>query len=170
MPYQRRRLRCRRSRLVTMMATNRSKLTAPRAIQNVSYGEANGMTDEVSGMSTYPSATAVSTCSAMKATDSSEMFRCRPVSANRGSPGSRPCRLISRPSSATAVNSSSATTPVERLAYHIQVEELFALTSYRLAEQPEAAISDGYDLVLSALAAGRAPRPLSPSFTNGVPP
>ncbi len=53
-----------------------------------------------------------------KTTDSRLRFRCSPVTAKLGSPGSRPCRFTSIPSTITPVSSNSATTPVARLAYH----------------------------------------------------
>ena len=85
------------------------------------------MTLDSSGMLTYVSSTAVSTCTAMNATASSEMFRCRLVTAKRGRPGRRPWRLTRMPRTRTAVSSSSATTPVARLAYQNAVVPLISL-------------------------------------------
>ena len=87
------------------------------------------MTDEASGMLTKVSSTAVSTCTAMNATASSEMFRCRLVTAKRGRPGRRPCRLTRMPSTRTAVSSSRATIPVARLAYQNAVVPLICTPS-----------------------------------------
>ena len=70
---------------------------------------------------TYGSRIAVTTCTATKATASSDMLRCRLVVANLGRPGSRPRRLTRMPSSTTTVSSTSATTPVALLAYQSAV-------------------------------------------------
>ena len=99
----------------------------------------SGTTTAVSGMFTYPSTTAVSTWTATNATASSDRFLCSPLTANRGSPGSRPCLVTSRPSSITAVSSSSATTPVARLAYQSAVEELIPLTVVKHRSRSQAA-------------------------------
>ena len=106
----------------------RSKLTAPTPSHSRSYGDVRGITAAVTGMFTNPSVTADRTCTATNAVASSDRFLCSPLTANRGSPGSRPCLVTSSPSSITAVSSSSATTPVARLVYHSAVEELIPLT------------------------------------------
>ena len=110
----------------------RSKLTAPTPSQNRSYDDVSGTTAAVIGMFTYPSVTADSTWTATNAVASSDRFLCSPLTANRGSPGSRPCLVTSIPSNITAVSSSSATTPVARLVYHSAVEELIPLTISRV--------------------------------------
>ena len=51
-PRHSRRLRCLRSRLVTMTAIMMSRLTAPRPSHSRSYGEASGTIAAVSGMFT----------------------------------------------------------------------------------------------------------------------
>src|SRR6266436_5560848 len=75
---------------------------------------------------------AVPTCTARNATASSEMLRCSPVTTNLGSPGTRPCRLTSTPSTTTAVSSSRLTTPVARLAYHSAVLPVIPFMSHPL--------------------------------------
>src|SRR6202034_3122037 len=106
-------------------------------------------TAAVSGMSTYPSTTAVSTWTATNATASSDRFRCSPPTANLGSPGNRPCLVTSRPSSITAVSSSSATTPVARLAYQNAVDELIPLTMSSIGHQAKRRVHDCSELALS---------------------
>ena len=113
----------------------RSKLTAPMPSQSRSYGDVSGTTAAVIGMFTYPSVTAARTWTATNAVASSERFLCSPLTANRGSPGSRPCLVTSSPSNMTAVSSSSATTPVARLVYQSAVEELIPLTISRIASR-----------------------------------
>ena len=116
----------------------RSKLTAPMPSQSRSYGDVRGTTAAVIGMFTYPSVTADRTWTATNAVASSDRFLCSPLTANLGSPGSRPCLVTSSPSSMTAVSSSSATTPVARLVYQSAVEELIPLTISRIASRSTA--------------------------------
>src|SRR5229473_3615216 len=77
---------------------------------------------------------AVPTCTARNATASSEVLRCSPVTTNLGSPGTRPCRLTSTPSTTTAVSSSRLTTPVARLAYHSAVLPVIPFMSHPLLD------------------------------------
>src|SRR5215468_1818089 len=111
------------------------------------------MTAELSGIFTYPSVTAVSTWTATNATESRDRFLCSPLTANLGRPGSRPCLVTSRPSSITAVSSSSATTPVARLAYQSAVEELIPLTLIRIRDQAKRRIHGGYEAALRNVSA-----------------
>src|SRR5580692_9058948 len=106
------------------------------------------MTAAASGIFTYPSKTAASTCTATNATDSSDRFLCSPVTANRGRPGSLPCLVTRRPSSITAVSSSSETTPVARLAYQSTVWELIPLTLISIGHQAKGGIQGGYEAAL----------------------
>ncbi len=105
----------------------RSSETAPRPIHSGRYGEASGITVAASPMVTNGSAMAVTTCTARKPTASSERLRCSPVTANLGSPGSRPCLFTMMPSTMTAVSSTRQTTPVARLAYQSAVLEVIPL-------------------------------------------
>src|SRR6516164_8154423 len=119
------------------------------------------------------------------------MFLCSPLTANRGRPGSRPCLVTIRPRSTTAVISSSATTPVARLAYHNAVEELIPLTFSSIVHKAQRSIERHSEQTLNGLSrdsgpaetyrkgptpaapAGLTCQPqqlLSPGFTNGVPP
>src|SRR5215472_11090252 len=79
------------------------------------------------------------------------MFLCRPLTAKPGRPGSRPCLVTIRPSSTTAVMSSSATTPVARLAYHSAVEELIPLTFSSIAHLVQRSIESRYEQALNRL-------------------
>jgi hypothetical protein len=69
-----------------------------------------------------------------------------------------------RPSSATAVSSSKATTPVARLAYHIQAAELAGLMLTTMRGQAEPALGATYeeDLIRNPVripvAAGKMPQ------------
>src|SRR5690242_20544285 len=119
------------------------------------------------------------------------MFLCSPLTANRGRPGSRPCLVTIRPRSTTAVVSSSATTPVARLAYHNAVEELIPLTSSSIDHKAQRSIEEHSEHTLNRLSTASGPaetsrrdltswtatrltgqpqRLLSPGVTNGVPP
>ncbi len=108
-------------------AAVRSSETAPRPSQNGSYAETNGMMAAARLMLTNESAIAVITCTTTNTTASSDRFRCRPRTANRGSPGSRPCRLTRMPMSITADSSTRLTTPVARLAYQSAVLDVMPL-------------------------------------------
>src|ERR1700683_728318 len=103
-------------------------------------------------MLTKVSSTAVSTCTTMNATESRDRFRCRLVTANLGSPGSRPCRLTIMPSTSTAVSNSNATIPVARLAYQNAVDALISGLFCSLGSQhqsSEAVICGGSEFILS---------------------
>src|ERR1700689_2554137 len=107
-------------------------------------------------MLTKVSSTAVSTCTTMNATESRDRFRCRLVTANLGSPGSRPCRFTIMPSTSTAVSNSNATIPVARLAYQNAVDALISGLFCSLGSQhqsSEAVICGGSELGLSYLSA-----------------
>jgi hypothetical protein len=71
----------------------RSTETAPTPSQNGWYGETNGTTAAAMPMLTNGSAMAVPMCTATNVTASRATLRCGLVAANRGRPGSRPCRL-----------------------------------------------------------------------------
>src|SRR5271166_1312138 len=119
--------------LVTISASMMSREMAPRPSQKPSYPEVKGTTPETSGMLTKVSMTAVTMWMTRKTTASRDRFRCRFVTANRGSPGSRPCRLTRMPSTMTAVSRSRDTTPVARLAYQGAVLAVIPFISSTLA-------------------------------------
>ena len=74
------------------------------------------MTAAASLMSAKGMASAVRMCRVRKPRASSERQRCRLRPANRGRPGSRPCRFTSTPRTTTAVSSAMLITPVTALA------------------------------------------------------
>ena len=82
-------------------------------------------------MLTYLSATALTTCTATNTTAIKDKLRCSPVTANLGSPGSRPCRLTMIPNSTTADSSINEVIPVARLAYHNAVLAVIPLITCR---------------------------------------
>src|SRR5580692_2982918 len=77
----------------------------------------NGTTRAAGLIETYVSSTVVSTCTTTNATTSSERFRCRPAVMTRGQRGEDSRETPAMPSATVAVSSSSAITPVARVAY-----------------------------------------------------
>src|SRR5215470_14803518 len=96
------------------------------------------------------------------------MFLCSPLTANRGRPGSRPCLVTIRPRSTTAVSSSSATTPVARLAYHNAVEELIPLTFSSIVDKAKRSIEGHSEHSLNGLSADSDPAETSRKATTPV--
>src|SRR5512146_3038254 len=98
----------------------------------------------------------------MKTNDraSSDRLRGSPATATRATPATRVCRLTMRPTSATAVSSSRATTPVARLAYHIQVDEFAGFMLITMRCQAEHGLGTTYEARLTRRRAdtGREPR------------
>src|SRR6266567_5132627 len=92
-------------------------------------------------------------------TASSDVLRCSPVTANRGRLASLACRLTMRPSSATTVSSSKATTPVARLAYHIQVDEFAGIMQITMRCQAEHGLGATYEEDLIRCQAGTCQEP-----------
>src|ERR1700761_1057431 len=101
-------------------------------------------------MLTKPSSTAVITWMTMNTTAIRDRFRCRLVTANRGRPGSRPCRLMSMPSTITAVSRTRATTPVARLVYQGRVLLVIPFIGPSLAGPARPNLDASSELLLSA--------------------
>src|SRR5215469_14886478 len=95
-----------------------SLATVPRPSQSVRYGEANGTIAEIQPIGAYGSRTVVTTCTATNATASSEMLRCSWAVNSRGHVGVANRAVPATPSTTVAVSSTSAITPVARVAYH----------------------------------------------------
>jgi hypothetical protein len=107
-----------------MSARNRSNASAPRPSQSGRYADTNGTTASIHRIGAKPSITVDATCTATKATAISERFLCRPCVTKRGHRGEAHCIAPARPSSATPVSSSSETTPVARVRYHMALPEV----------------------------------------------
>ncbi len=77
----------------------------------------NGTNASATVIGTYPSATVVRTCTAIRQMQKSERFRCRPWETKRGQRGEFHPTVDTSPSTTVADKSTRATSPVERVRY-----------------------------------------------------
>ena len=106
---------------MTTTASSRSSATVPSPSHSGRYADTNGTTVSTRSIGTYESATTVVMCRARKTRVSSATLRCSPHRTNRGRrAGATPPRTRIPPRR-VSVRSTSATRPVPRLTYQIQL-------------------------------------------------
>src|SRR5439155_13420233 len=111
------RLRCRRTRLVTISAATRSSETVPSPTKSGRQCAANGTSTDSTVTPAYGSSTAVTTWIAMNTTASSERLRWSPRVTKLGARRGRQRLAVAMPSTVTTVNSTKETRPVARIRY-----------------------------------------------------
>ena len=105
-----------RNRLVTRTASSKSKATAPKPSQILRYPEVNGTTTETALIEANGSVMVVSTCSPVNVIVSRERLRCRETVTKRGQAGLANRTEVTIPSTTVPVSSTSAMSPVARVA------------------------------------------------------
>ncbi len=135
------RLRCRRSRLVTITAIRRSTATAPNPSQIGRYGERKGTTASSQPIGAKPSTTVLAMWTPRNATASSERLRCRPSVMNLGQRGELHPFQVKTPSATVPVSRTSATRPVPRVRYQSACPDIAASPPLRGRRDPRPRMS-----------------------------
>ena len=101
---------------MTRTASSKSKATAPKPSQIRRYPEVNGTTTETALIEANGSVIVVSTCSPVNVIVSRDRLRCRETVTNRGQAGLANRTEVTMPSTTVPVSSTSAMSPVARVA------------------------------------------------------